>query len=130
VVELVDTHVSGACVARHEGSSPSFGTGGKLLSLLFFMASVYILFSETLDRFYTGSCEDRSFRIEKHLNKDFTSSFTSKADDWVLFFFVDDLQYRQARLIEEHIKQMKSKRYIQNLKKYPAIIQKLIVKYA
>ena len=26
VVELVDTHVSGACVARHEGSSPSFGT--------------------------------------------------------------------------------------------------------
>jgi integrase len=25
-VELVDTHVSGACVARHEGSSPSFGT--------------------------------------------------------------------------------------------------------
>jgi CrcB protein len=26
VVELVDTHVSGACVARREGSSPSFGT--------------------------------------------------------------------------------------------------------
>ena len=26
MVELVDTHVSGACVARHEGSSPSFGT--------------------------------------------------------------------------------------------------------
>ena len=26
VVELVDTHVSGACVERLEGSSPSFGT--------------------------------------------------------------------------------------------------------
>ena len=26
VAELVDAHVSGACVARREGSSPSFGT--------------------------------------------------------------------------------------------------------
>jgi mRNA interferase HigB len=26
VVELVDTHVSGACVERHAGSSPAFGT--------------------------------------------------------------------------------------------------------
>ena len=26
VVKLVDTHVSGACVARHAGSSPAFGT--------------------------------------------------------------------------------------------------------
>jgi hypothetical protein len=25
-IGVVDTHVSGACVARHEGSSPSFGT--------------------------------------------------------------------------------------------------------
>ena len=33
VVELVDTHVSGACVARHEGSSPSFGTHNYWSSL-------------------------------------------------------------------------------------------------
>ncbi len=26
VAELVDAHVSGACAARREGSSPSFGT--------------------------------------------------------------------------------------------------------
>lgn len=26
VVKLVDTHVSGACVARHAGSSPALGT--------------------------------------------------------------------------------------------------------
>ena len=32
MVELVDTHVSGACVARHEGSSPSFGTSGTTFS--------------------------------------------------------------------------------------------------
>jgi hypothetical protein len=25
-IGVVDTHVSGACVARHAGSSPAFGT--------------------------------------------------------------------------------------------------------
>ena len=94
------------------------------------MASVYILFSKKLDRFYTGSCNDLSYRIEQHLNKDFIRSFTAKTDDWELFFYVDDLQYAQARLIEEHIKKMKSKAYIQNLKKYPEIMQRLIVKYS
>jgi putative endonuclease len=94
------------------------------------MASLYISFSKKLDRYYTGSCKDLSYRIEQHLNKDFSKSFTSKADDWALFFFVDNLQYAQARLIEDHIKKMKSKVYMQNLKMYPEIIQKLIVKYS
>lgn len=93
------------------------------------MASVYILFSKKLDRFYTGSCQDLTYRVEQHLNKDFGRSFTAKADDWELFFLIDDLEYTQARQIEEHIKKMKSKVYIQNLKKHPAIIQKLVAQY-
>ena len=93
------------------------------------MASVYILFSKKLDRYYTGSCKDLSYRIGQHLNKEFVNSFTAKADDWELFFFVDDLLQSQARLIEEHIKRMKSRTYIENLKKYPEIIQKLGIKY-
>lgn len=94
------------------------------------MASVYILYSKKLDRFYTGSCENLDYRIEQHLNKDFVKSFTAKTDDWELFFFVDGLQYTQARMIEEHIKKMKSKVYIQNLKKYPEMMQKLIGQYS
>ena len=93
------------------------------------MASVYILFSKKLDRYYTGSCKDLSYRIGQHLNKEFVNSFTAKADDWELFFFVDDLLQSHARLIEEHIKRMKSRTYIENLKKYPEIIQKLGIKY-
>ena len=132
-IGVVDTHVSGACVARHEGSSPSFGTNKAarfLRRLSCLMASVYILFSKKLDRYYTGSCKDLSYRTEQHLNKEFTKSFTAKSDDWELFFSVDALQERQARLIEEHIKRMKSRTYIQNLKKYPEMMQKLIIKYS
>ncbi len=36
----------------------------------------------------------------------------------------------QALAIEKHIKAMKSKIYIHNLKKYPEMIDKLLLKYA
>jgi putative endonuclease len=94
------------------------------------MASVYILFSKKLDRFYTGSCKTLDYRIEQHLNKDFCKSFTARAEDWELFFFIDHLHYDQARMIEGHIKKMKSKVYIRNLKKYPDMAKKLIDKYS
>jgi putative endonuclease len=93
------------------------------------MASVYILYSSKLDRFYTGSCKDFSYRIDQHLSKEYFKSFTAKTDDWVLFWYEDNLEYKQARNIESYIKRMKSKIYIQNLKKYPKIISKLKEKY-
>ena len=94
------------------------------------MASVYILFSVKLDRFYIGCCKDLEYRIEQHVNKEYHKSFTAKADDWVLFFNVDDLDYHQARLIENHIKKMRSTKYIENLKRYPEIFDRLKEKYA
>lgn len=93
------------------------------------MASVYILYSGKLDKFYTGSCMDLHYRIGQHLNKDFIDSFTAKADGRTLFYFKVNLDYRQARFIERHIKEMKSKVYIQNLKKYPEMIEKLLLRY-
>jgi len=48
-------------------------------------------------------------------------SFTSKTEDWELFFTINDLDYKQSRLIELHIKKMKSVIYIKNLKQYPEL---------
>lgn len=93
------------------------------------MASVYILFSQKLNRFYIGSCNNLSYRIQLHSNKKFTKSFTAKAHDWELFYSIDNLGYNQSRQIEIHIKKMKSTQYIQNLKKHLEITQKLIEKY-
>lgn len=93
------------------------------------MATVYILHSKILNRFYIGSFKDLSFRLEQHLNKVFENSFTSKVRDWTLFYHIENLEYKQARLIEQHIKQMKSSVYIRNLKKYPDLKLKLIDKY-
>jgi putative endonuclease len=93
------------------------------------MAAVYILYSKTLNRFYTGSCKDLSYRLDQHLNKDFTKAFTANTADWTLFLSIDNLEYKQARLIEQHIKKMKSSAYIKNLKEYPEMIGKLLERY-
>ena len=89
------------------------------------MATVYILFSDSIDQFYIGSCKDLKLRLEQHKQNYFTIGFTKRATDWKVYFSIEGLEYQQARKIERHIKNMKSKTYIKNLKKYPEISIKL-----
>ncbi len=94
------------------------------------MANVYILYSPKSDKYYVGSCKDLNERLTKHSTKEYSDSYTATlADDWELFFQIDNLAYEQARSIEQHIKRMKSRKYIENLKEYPEIIEKLKIKY-
>ena len=93
------------------------------------MATVYILYSVSEDQYYIGSCNNIELRVEQHNTKYYKKAFTSKTDDWILFYHFDNLPQILARKIETHIKKMKSRAYINNLKKYPEIIEKLIVKY-
>ena len=93
------------------------------------MAAVYILYSQSLDKYYIGSCIEVTERLDQHLSIIFPGAFTSKTNDWIIFFSLINLSYKRARSIESHIKNMKSKKYIQNLKKYPELSQKLINLY-
>ena len=93
------------------------------------MAAVYILYCSALKKYYVGSCKEVSDRVHQHLEKYFPKAFTSKANDWIIFFAIDRLTYEQARDIEMHIKRMKSKKYIDDLKKYPELSVKLIQQY-
>ena len=61
------------------------------------------------------------FRLEQHNLKEFSKSFTRRADDWEVYFELNDLTYNQARKIEKHIKSMKDRVYIENLLKYSDI---------
>ena len=93
------------------------------------MATAYILYSKSIDRYYTGSCQNFNTRLKQHLNKTFHRNYTSKTDDWEVYLLVEKLNFNQARNIEKHIKSMKSKKYIQNLKKYPEMTTKLIKRF-
>ena len=94
------------------------------------MASVYILYSSKIDRYYVGSCLDLSERLNQHNSKFFSSAFTQKTDDWILYLSIDDLLFQQARNIEMHIKKMKSRKYIQHLKEFPELIDQLKNKFS
>src|SRR3546814_6411976 len=92
-----------------------------------FMNYCYILFSNKLNRFYTGaSHNDLNERILKHNDHSYGNHrFTAKANDWELFLSIECESFAEARRIELHIKKMKSSNYIRNLKKYQEIIEKL-----
>lgn len=92
----------------------------------------YIIYSEYLNRFYIGATSLLpELRLENHLSEYYLSAkFTARANDWTIFLSIPCSSYEQARKIESHIKKMKSKKYIENLKAYPEIIEKLIIKYS
>jgi putative endonuclease len=93
-------------------------------------ASVYILYSPSLDSYYIGfTTTSVKERLNKHNEKYYDNSFTSKANDWEICLSIECLSEKHAKSIESHIKKMKSRTYILNLKRYPDIIQKLLKRY-
>ena len=93
------------------------------------MASVYILYSKSLNQFHIGSTKNLQQRLTYHLQKEFKGSYTVKANDWELFFEISDLSLTTAIKIEAHIKRMKSRKYLTDLKEYPEMKERLIQKY-
>ncbi len=90
----------------------------------------YIIYSKDYNKYYTGgSHEDLETRIQNHNNKNYDNAYTSFANDWKLYLCIECTSFKQALKIEKHIKLMKSTIYIENLKKYPEMIEKLISKY-
>ncbi|MBR2195799.1 MAG: GIY-YIG nuclease family protein [Salinivirgaceae bacterium] len=90
---------------------------------------VYILYSQAIDKYYIGETVDLNNRLEEHISHTFCGSFTTRSTDWKIYLVMECQSRTQARLVESHIKKMKSKSYIQNLKKYPELREKLILKY-
>jgi len=52
-------------------------------------------------------------------------SYTSRVTDWELFLQISCDSIAQAVYVEMRIKKMKSRRYAENLKKYPELSEKI-----
>jgi|SRR6478609_345551 len=92
------------------------------------MPFAYILYSSSCDRFYIGSTNSTIIeRIEKHnLGYYPGPHFTKQAKDWELFLSIECASPEQSKSIEKHIKSMKSRKYLFNLKAFPELIEKLL----
>ena len=91
-------------------------------------ACCYIIFSETLNRFYVGATQDELIkRIQKHNDHSYGNHrYTAAASDWKLVLQIPALDYSHAIRMERKIKSMKSSKYIQNLSIYPELLEKLL----
>ena len=75
------------------------------------MFYTYIIFSKTLNKYYTGSCENIDNRLNDHLNS--RSKFTKTAKDWILVYFETFGSRSLALKREMEIKKKKSRKYIE-----------------
>ncbi|VXB43261.1 GIY-YIG nuclease family protein [Maribacter litoralis] len=76
--------------------------------------STYIIYSQTLDRYYIGSTENIERRLERHI-KGNGSTYTKKANDWVLKCQRNFETRSEAVSFELLIKKKKSRKYIEYL---------------
>ena len=85
-----------------------------------------------MKKYYTGSTSNTvQQRLDQHLSKEFGyEKYTASTNDWLIYLEITCSSYKQAMAIEKHIKRMKSRKYIQNLKKYPEILEKFHKMYS
>jgi putative endonuclease len=75
------------------------------------MFQTYILYSDHLDRYYTGQTENLEERLQSHLSG--ISGFTSKAKDWIVVYAETFATREEAIKRESEIKRKKSRKYIE-----------------
>ncbi|MFI5203785.1 MAG: GIY-YIG nuclease family protein [Flavobacteriales bacterium] len=75
------------------------------------MFYVYIIYSQKLDRYYVGHTEDLANRLLEHNSG--ISTYTSKANDWILKYKETFGNRVQAHTRELVIKRKKSRKYIE-----------------
>lgn len=91
---------------------------------------VYILYSEKLDKYYVGETGNVTERLRWHNEGKFDQSYTTQTNDWQLYWSIVCTDISVARKVEAHIKQMKSRKYYSDLKKYPDIGERLLKRYS
>ena len=95
--------------------------------IAFFMPFfVYIIYSSSLNRFYTGTTDDVGRRILEHNSNKYADSFTSKGIPWGPFLEIECKSSEQAYKVEKFIKQMRSTTFIRRLKNDPDFLAAIL----
>ncbi|UWX55237.1 GIY-YIG nuclease family protein [Maribacter litopenaei] len=94
------------------------------------MYFVYVIRSIKDGTFYIGKTANLESRLAFHNDIERNIGFTKGKIPWEYFFTLAVADSLVAGKIENHIKKMKSRRYLINLAKYPEIGQKLITKFS
>ena len=92
------------------------------------MHYLYILYSDTTDRYYIGETHDVAERLFRHNNHTYKNSFTKIASDWQVALSRQCQNRQQAILLEKFIKAMKSKVFVSKIIADPSIIDDIVMR--
>ncbi len=88
----------------------------------------YVIYSQTLNKYYIGETENVEIRLEQHNNGYFKGAYTKPANDWSLFLVIPCQDIRVARKLEKFIKRQKSRSFIERLKNQPELLPAILAK--
>jgi len=89
---------------------------------------LYILFSNSSDKFYVGETHNVIERISKHNEHFYKNSFSKIANDWELVLTFECTDKNDALYLEKFIKKMKSKVFIEKIIGNPEILNDILSK--
>lgn len=89
---------------------------------------LYILFSNSSQKYYVGETHDINGRILKHNNHSYSNSFSKIANDWELVLSFNCDNRTEALYLERFIKRMKSKIFIEKIILNPEILSDILSK--
>ena len=92
------------------------------------MHFVYIIYSKEANKYYVGETDNIELRLSKHNNHLYPDSFTKIAEDWKVVLLFNCVSRAQAIRLEQFIKKMKSKVFIQKVITNPSILEDIISK--
>jgi putative endonuclease len=92
------------------------------------MFYIYIIYSESVDKYYIGHTNDPSRRLEEH-NTVIKNSYTFKFRPWILKgSFPTFFSRSEAIIMEKYLKKMKSRIFIENLIYSPERFEEILKK--
>ncbi|WP_264536019.1 GIY-YIG nuclease family protein [Flavobacterium sp. N1736] len=92
------------------------------------MHYLYILYSDSSQKFYIGETNNIESRISKHQNHFYSNSFTKIAEDWKIVLTFDCIDKEEAIYLEKFIKRMKSKTFNTKIIADPSILKDILFK--
>jgi len=89
---------------------------------------LYILHSDSLNKYYVGETHNIDKRLQMHMEHAYKNAFSNSADDWKIVLLYKCNSRCDALFLEKFIKRMKSKVFILKIVKNPDILADILSK--
>ncbi|XLS28690.1 GIY-YIG nuclease family protein [Flavobacteriaceae bacterium M23B6Z8] len=92
------------------------------------MTYLYFIYSPSKNKIYVGVTDDPKERLQKHNDHSYQGAYTKIANDWEFVFHKEYQNRQNALFLEQFIKKMKSRKFIEKIMDNPDILEDILKK--